>query len=261
MEELKSNHKPAPGIAEALHPEIGNGSAFESDKHAFVLRMPDPSVQLASYINQSGEDADETANPEYPGEKILIVQVPSDEDIFPKTIERVVEANVDSEISQQDSSSVAPEEEQIPANKTTKNKKTGKPGKKSVSGQSEDEPEPEVTKPKKPGKLLRKAAKSIKKSEEGQKAPVEEQANQSQLNLSPFTSWLKKLTGSDYVHPYEDDFAFEQGSGASKEGISETFADLLAAQGYKDQAREMYLKLMEKYPEKSGFFAAKIEAL
>ena len=63
------------------------------------------------------------------------------------------------------------------------------------------------------------------------------------------------------MHPYEDDFAFDQGTGPGKEGISETFADLLAAQGYKEQAMEMYLKLMEKYPEKSGFFAAKIEAL
>ncbi len=50
-------------------------------------------------------------------------------------------------------------------------------------------------------------------------------------------------------------------SGPGGEGISETFADLLAAQGYKEQAIEMYIKLMEKYPEKSGFFAAKIEAL
>ena len=63
------------------------------------------------------------------------------------------------------------------------------------------------------------------------------------------------------MHPYEDDFAFAQGSGPSGEGITETFADLLASQGYKEQAIEMYIKLMEKYPEKSGFFAAKIEAL
>ena len=73
--------------------------------------------------------------------------------------------------------------------------------------------------------------------------------------------WLKGLKGSEYVHPYDDDFAFVQSTGPAKEGISETFAELLASQGYKEQALEMYRKLMEKYPEKSGFFAAKLKAL
>ena len=79
--------------------------------------------------------------------------------------------------------------------------------------------------------------------------------------LSPYTQWLKSLTGSEYVHPYDDDFALQQGGEDPGQGISETFAELLASQGYKDQAIAMYQRLMEKYPEKSGFFAAKIEAL
>jgi hypothetical protein len=80
-------------------------------------------------------------------------------------------------------------------------------------------------------------------------------------SLTPFTQWLKNLRGSDYVHPYDDDFAVEQVNGLAGEGISETFADLLAAQGYHEQAIEMYTKLIQKFPEKSRFFAAKIEAL
>ena len=61
----------------------------------------------------------------------------------------------------------------------------------------------------------------------------------------------------EYVHPYEDDYALAQ----HREGISETLADLLAAQGYREQAMDMYSELMARYPEKSSFFAAKIEAL
>ena len=79
--------------------------------------------------------------------------------------------------------------------------------------------------------------------------------------LSAFTQWLKALGGAEYVHPYEDDFALHPEKGSLKEVISETYADLLATQGYKERAVEMYRKLMEKYPEKSSFFAAKIEAL
>lgn len=79
--------------------------------------------------------------------------------------------------------------------------------------------------------------------------------------LSPFTNWLKRLKGSEYVHPYDDDFALEQLSGPGKGQISETLADLLASQGYKERAIEMYEALMSEFPEKSSFFAAKIKAL
>lgn len=72
---------------------------------------------------------------------------------------------------------------------------------------------------------------------------------------------MKGLRGSEYVHPYGDDFAIHQSLGEGGEGVSETFADLLASQGYKEQAIAMYTKLIEKFPEKSRFFAAKIEAL
>jgi len=53
----------------------------------------------------------------------------------------------------------------------------------------------------------------------------------------------------------------DQSLAAQDEAVSETYADLLAAQGYTDRAMELYQKLMFIYPEKSGYFAAKIENL
>ncbi len=152
------------------------------------------------------------------------------------------------------------------------------------------------TKAPKPGKRIRKAAKAVQKQDTVKKAPAKKTiakkavtkkapvekapvkkapAKKAALQqapimkapmrekfvLSPFTEWLKGLGGADYVHPYDDDFALTQEKGVLKEVISETYADLLATQGYKDRAIVMYLKLIEKYPEKSSFFAAKIEAL
>ena len=46
-----------------------------------------------------------------------------------------------------------------------------------------------------------------------------------------------------------------------EEAISETYADLLISQGYTDKARDVLRKLILKFPEKSGYFAAKIENL
>ena len=43
--------------------------------------------------------------------------------------------------------------------------------------------------------------------------------------------------------------------------ISELWADLLAKQGHIKKARKMYLKLSLKYPEKSSYFAVKLENL
>lgn len=47
----------------------------------------------------------------------------------------------------------------------------------------------------------------------------------------------------------------------SEEIASETLAELLAAQGLADKAREMYQRLMLVFPEKSDYFASKIENL
>ena len=43
--------------------------------------------------------------------------------------------------------------------------------------------------------------------------------------------------------------------------LSETLARLVAAQGKKDKAIEIYQKLMLKNPQKSSYFAAQIEKL
>ncbi|MCE2790250.1 MAG: hypothetical protein LW630_10110 [Saprospiraceae bacterium] len=48
---------------------------------------------------------------------------------------------------------------------------------------------------------------------------------------------------------------------SSPEVISEPLADILASQGHLDAAKKMYTQLMMKYPEKSSYFAAKIENL
>ena len=43
--------------------------------------------------------------------------------------------------------------------------------------------------------------------------------------------------------------------------ISENLADILANQGHESEALEMYRQLSLLFPEKSSYFAAKIEAL
>jgi len=43
--------------------------------------------------------------------------------------------------------------------------------------------------------------------------------------------------------------------------VSEPLADILVQQGHFDDAKKMYEHLMHKYPEKSSYFAAKIENL
>ena len=43
--------------------------------------------------------------------------------------------------------------------------------------------------------------------------------------------------------------------------ISEPLAEILASQGHLDDSKKMYEQLMVKYPEKSSYFAAKIETL
>ena len=260
MEEPKSKHKPVPGIAEALNPEIGNGAALENDKHAFILRLPDLSVQLNEYLKPSKEELEEISNQEIASEEAISDQTPGIEDFTAQK----TETPDDIHLSQPEAEDIPDQVIENPSGKRSKKQNSGKAGKaleSDLTGTDEPSPSTEEGKPTKAGKLVRKVAKSAKKQAERQKAQETPIIERPQPLLSPFTSWLKNLTGSDYVHPYEDDFAIEQAAGSAKEGISETFADLLAAQGYKDQAREMYLKLMEKYPEKSGFFAAKIEAL
>ena len=207
-----------PGIREALHPGLGNGAALEPDQHAFLLRVPDPTKLLESFLEPGTEPLKSSSE----STNVPTTRKDRDQDGLPE-----------------DQAEMTKTEEDSDGNAST---------------------EIDQQKAIKPGKRLKKAIKST-----SGKAPDDQDRNtmesKTESTLSPFTLWLKGLSGSEYVHPYDDDFALRQEPPAAGEGISETYADLLAAQGYKDQAIEMYKRLMEKYPEKSGFFAAKIEAL
>jgi hypothetical protein len=46
-----------------------------------------------------------------------------------------------------------------------------------------------------------------------------------------------------------------------EEAITETYADLIASQGHLEKAKELYERLQLKFPEKSSYFAGKIEEL
>lgn len=246
MDDRKKDFLPdTPGIPEALHPELGNGSLLARDRHTFLLRSPDPLKSLDSLLFE------EVAEPAK-----LVTSKPLTEDL------------------------AAEAEPAKPSRKpkTPARRKTPEPGDTPTGSPEPTEPLPAPViskakpaaekakaKPPKPGKRLRKAAKAVQQQEKKEKAPSPDtkpaESKSADIPLSPFTQWLKGLSGSDYVHPYDDDFAIGQSPGQAREGMSETYADLLAAQGHVDRAREMYLRLMEKYPEKSGFFAAKIKAL
>ena len=258
MEQNKPNIKPAPGLPEAIHPEIGNGAAWEDLQHEQLLRNPDPSKQLDHLLILDHLQVRESLQPE----ANLVAEetkpehsMPASnkiEDPYHNLIHEIFEGDTHEQLE-------AYSKHDPKAKKKAKSKKDGK-------AKQEENPDwlkdiPEEEKSSQAGKLVRKAAKSVKRQEKEQIKVRETKSPPPDFELSPFTRWLKGFSGSDYVHPYEDDFAFAQGSGPSGEGITETFADLLASQGYKEQAIEMYIKLMEKYPEKSGFFAAKIEAL
>ena len=227
-----------PGMEESIHPEIGNGSHWEPNLHASMIKSVDPSKMLDAFLrNEDGQqsvqdqwkaDLEAGAWPDAEAPLALIELEKALTPIeTPALTDKTEESDTDAPILK-----IKPEK--------------AKKVKKEIEA----------------GKLVKKASKAIEKQqkESGRKA-VPPSSGQGTTELSPFTKWLKALKGSEYVHPYDDDFAFLQSSGPAREGISETFADLLASQGYREQAIEMYRKLMEKYPEKSRFFAAKIEAL
>lgn len=268
MEEKKPKHTPAPGIPEAIHPQIGNGVAWEKNMHAFLLRNPDASKQferrilpdeiilieikspLQSEVNIDSPIAESA-------ETSIIASIAAGQPDNPSVALENTSLEDGLESSVKDSS-VVPDQKEI-----LKPKRKKKPSKDEKPIQVSDSlsKAPKLEKPQKAGKLIKKAAKTVKRQEAEKNLTESPAIILREITLSPYTNWLKSLAGSEYVHPYDEDYAFNQGVGPSSGGISETFADLLAAQGHKDQAIEMYIRLMEKYPEKSSFFAAKIEAL
>ncbi len=256
---------PKPGIAEAIHPEIGNGVSWETDQHNYLLRSPDPGKDLDLKLLDSETNLAITPD----SEEIEVVTERADyvsariqiKEPIALTGDGIPERPDESFIKEVDSTSpiATKGKEKSDRKKKTKTQDSDQTdGKGTVFNSEAEEDRPKTPKA---GKLVRKAAKSIRRQEENENKAIASDLTLTESTLSPYTQWLKGLRGSEYVHPYDDDFAFTQGTGPAKEGISETFAELLASQGYKEQAVEMYLKLIEKYPEKSGFFAAKIEAL
>lgn len=263
MEQNHSDQK-KPGLPEAIHPEIGNGALWESDPHFVNLRSVEPLNDLDKYLLDEREK-DAILQSWNSAFQSPITSLPASEESMVNPSEEMPDPLTAHEKSK-------PKEKKILASARDKGQKPewfeamegdlilkedpNKP-EEILAEQIADQEEIPVPE----GKRVRKAAKKAQKE---QKTRAKERLNPAprpeEASLSPFTRWLKGLRGSEYVHPYEDDYALEQMSG-TQEGISETFADLLAAQGYKDQAMDMYKLLMAKYPEKSSFFAAKIEAL
>ena len=266
MENKVPDHiPPKPGIAEAIHPEIGNGVSWETDLHQYLLRSPDPTKAMDNLLADDGTKANITETQDQP-ETIFIDSDYDSSEIITSGKLAVIAGDIqpvtdDSYFQEENFVSPTPKKEKIKRDQKKKSKAKDTdlpPGEESTDQGEAGDHQPKTPKA---GKLVRKAAKTVRKQEEDEKKAIKQDLTLTESTLSPYTQWLKGLRGSEYVHPYDDDFAFVQGTGPAKEGISETFAELLASQGYKEQAVEMYMKLIEKYPEKSGFFAAKIEAL
>ena len=228
MKESKKNWI-KPGLEEALHPEIGNGAAWIGDEHNFSLSTPDP---LKALDDQFIDEASKLKTLEEWNAPFGNEEKP--EPVSPKKAERIK--------SQIEPGDDIEEEEEIFESKKERKKKEKAENKFS--------------------KRIKKVAEKVQKDQqESRSGKTSTHMGGEESNLSPFTHWLKGLKGSEYIHPYHDDYALGHGQGGPGEVISETYADLLAAQGYKDQAIAMYTQLIEKFPEKSRFFAAKIEAL
>ncbi|HUR30600.1 MAG TPA: hypothetical protein VMZ69_04160 [Saprospiraceae bacterium] len=259
-EEQEQNIIQNPGLPEAINPEIANHAAWEQVTHNLNLRLPDPSKSIDDLLLN---DADKTKviskwkNPMADPNSVPI----NDEQInVPPPLEDIP---VKKKPKEKKLVSSSQEKSQLP--EWLENIEDELVLKEDPNGPKEIFPEPDTISDTEPGKEFQPEGKRIKKAAKKARKELEKSKTALQIRLpsitestlSAFTSWLKSLKGSEYVHPYEDDYAL----GQQNEGISETLADLLAAQGYKEQAIDMYSELMAKYPEKSSFFAAKIEAL
>ena len=87
--------------------------------------------------------------------------------------------------------------------------------------------------------------------------------------LRKFTDWLKDMkqlnpNPIDLGTSVESELAVAENalvSNQSKEILTETMAEVLAKQGQIDKAIQLYIKLSFSNPEKTAYFAAKIQQL
>jgi len=119
-------------------------------------------------------------------------------------------------------------------------------------------------------------------SQPKEKPPVEIPKSQEQLAIKlaqPFAVWISrfhppvlapaKSTEVEAPPPKEESPSptlsaqalAERSVAENKDVISETLARLLAKQGYRDKAINMYERLRLAFPDKSAYFAAEIEKL
>jgi len=268
MEEKDQEHIARPGIPEALDPALGNGALWETDPQLLHLRLADPLKKLDNLLLD--EDTKQKIIRQWNG---LDQDIPLESPALETPEDNTLNAGDPAEITEPKTKPVISRnkikktmeiewaEDELPPE--TESEDPNSPLPEEIIETRESIPEEIPTPPAKAGKRVRKVVKKARDEAEQirEKEETRPDPSSEDLQLSPYTRWLKGLRGSEYIHPYEDDYGLDQMSVTSLGGVSETFADLLAAQGYKDKAIEMYIQLMEKYPEKSSFFAAKIEAL
>ena len=255
MEEDSHKHNSTSRLEEALHPPIGNGAGWDTSVNDGQLRQVDSSKQLEPHLLNEQEAAIivKQWEDELVGESAVMGKEAEGAEKAEKAEEAEEAEEVEREEVVEEAEAVVKTEKPV----KTVSKKTPK---------ATDVPvvslKPRKEEKVKASKRVRKLAETEEKNAAESDRKIRERfASTPEEQLTPFTSWLKGLKGSEYVHPYEDDFAFLQPEGPVREGLSETYADLLASQGYREQAIDMYRRLMEKYPEKNRFFAAKIDAL
>lgn len=89
------------------------------------------------------------------------------------------------------------------------------------------------------------------------------------VKVKKFTDWLKQMKR---INPTPADLGIDEatehkvqdsaaGSNEEKEVVTETMAEVLAMQGMKEKAIQVYIKLSFLDPSKTAYFAAKIEQL
>jgi len=83
--------------------------------------------------------------------------------------------------------------------------------------------------------------------------------------LMSFTDWLRKVKQSEKVSevsPMEKKVSEDASNSVRKEEIvTEAMAEVLLRQGHREQAIQLFSKLSFQFPEKSSYFAARIEQI